>query len=261
MRDREIILVIRRTKEYWLNNSYRQTLNSWLIDIIDLWNQSFKMQIMDFRNRLRDIASSLYLKNKFDKIFLHSHKDTRFWGNITMEEIKLYKNTIFVPIDEDDWIRDCLSDELRNIDTEKTFFAWEWFATIRPEVRKSDRGTKTSFVQSCAWACVGIEPLLKRRNNLYLINNDYSNTYFIYKPLSTKVEHIGSAGLLRKTIKDMPNQRDKWIESLINRMILHIQMESDLSKIFSKEWELYKSLLKELLSSYKYLTSEQKVLL
>ena len=68
---REIILIVRRDKEYWLSNLY----NTRLTDIIELWNKTFAMNIVDYRSRLRDIAAQLYLRNRFDKIFLHSCKD------------------------------------------------------------------------------------------------------------------------------------------------------------------------------------------
>jgi len=221
------------------------------------------MNIMDYRNELRDIASNLYVKNKFDKIFLHSNRDPKALKECTTEiEKELYKNTILIPMDEDDWVSPCLSNELREIETEKSIFVWNYFATFQEKEVQSNKGEeKTGFVQSCSWASVGYDYILSRRNNLYLNKEEYDNIYFIDKPLAVKVEHVGSLGFLRKTIKKLPDDREKWIDNLIEKLLIDIQVESDISQIFVKEWILYKELLRELLSSYKYLTEEQKELL
>ena len=153
-KERDVILIIRRNKEYWLRNEYKNTLNARLIDIMDMWNQSFNLNIIDYRNRLRDIASSLYMKNKFDKIFLHSEKDPRRLRDFILKEEKnLYKDSIFVPIDEDDWICSQLSDELRYLQTNKSIFIWNYFVTFKEKEVKSNNGEGMRFVQSCMGFC------------------------------------------------------------------------------------------------------------
>jgi hypothetical protein len=272
MSGREIILIIRRDKDYYLNNEYKSSLNPWLIDIMELWNESFKMNIMDYRNRLKNIASSLYLKNKFDKIFLHSTMDLRnFKNNVSKNEYKLYENSIFVPMDEDDWIMPSLADELRNIETNQSIFIWNYFNTIsdkeiisdkREKVLKRNQEERNNFVQSCCWATVGYYYILNKRNNLYIKQKEYLNAYFIPKSLAVKVEHVGSIGFLHSIIKGFTNQREKWIENIIKKLVDDIQIEIiDFSKIFREEWYRYKCLLKELLSSYKNLTDSQKELI
>jgi len=242
---REIILIVRRDKEYWLSNLY----NTRLTDIIELWNKTFAMNIVDYRSRLRDIAAQLYLRNRFDKIFLHSCRNLRGYS-ISDEDRCLHRDSIFVPIDEDDWLSPILAQTLREIETDKPIFVWNFFATIRKQEKVSNRGKGiTRFVQSCSWATVGYNYLLQKRNNLFLTEIEYADVYFINSPLAVKVEHIGSLGFLRKTIKKYPEQKDKWMSYLMTKLTCDMQMKVDFAELFKKEWEEYQSLLRELFSS------------
>jgi len=257
MHDKEVILIIRRDRDYWRNDHIN--LQPKYLEIMKFWDLSFKIKIIDYRNKLRDIASSLYLKNKFDKIFLYSSRDAR---NISVsdEERNIYKNSILVATDEDDWLDPSLSNILRNIKTDKNIIVWNCFKTIKTgQVNSNKHKENTRFVQSCSWAAVGYNDILNHRNNLYIKLEEYSNLYFIDKPLSVKVEHIGSVGFLRKIIKNFSN--DKWIDNLIIKLLEDIKIEIDLPEEFVKTWKMYKDLLKDLLSSYKYLTDEHKKIL
>ena len=272
MSQNEIILIIRRTKDYWLKGEYRKgvNLNPCLSDFFDKWNTEFKMDIVSYRNRLRDIAARRYLSSKFDKIFLHSGKDTTaLKGGISKEEFKLYKNSIFVPIDEDDWIDASLADEIRNVDTDKPFIIWDWYCTgYRPEYTHPK--TQYSKFQSCAWACRGYEHLTMARNNLRVnhakgcdcLNNpptDY--IHFINKKLVAKIDHPGSVGQLRKIAKTYRDSDKEWMEAVVKSIIYYIKRDLEWKHLYIEEWNDYKALLKELLSSYKYLTDEYKELL
>lgn len=258
MKSKEVILIVRRNRDYWLSGEYKSSLNPWLIDIMGMWNDLFKMDIICYRNKLRDISSSFYMKNKFDKIFLHFNRDPkRMKESISKEELKLHEKTIFVPVDEDDWIDPSLSEVLREIETDNKLFVWDYLSTIKNGESHSNKGEGMSFVQSCAWGSVGYDYLLNRRNNLY-IKKDYNNVYFINKPLSVKVEHAGSVGFLRKTIKKFPDQRERWVGNLVKKIEEDIKIEIDFPKVFKEEWKEYKCLLKELLSSYNFLVSREK---
>ena len=70
---KEIILIVRRDREYWLTDRYNN-LAPVMLELIEEWNRTFSISFIEYRHRIRDIASSTYALNKFDKIFLHYHK-------------------------------------------------------------------------------------------------------------------------------------------------------------------------------------------
>ena len=127
---KEIILIIRRDKNYWFKNEInRIKIQSYVFRLMEIWDSFFNINIMDFRNKIRDIASSTYMDNKFDEIHLYSHIDPGKIKEKNELKNKLYENSIIIPIDEDDWVNPNLADILRGIKTEEQFFVWNYYKT------------------------------------------------------------------------------------------------------------------------------------
>ncbi len=252
--EKQVILMIRRSRDYWLSNKIdSDKLNLHVQPIIKLWDSFFNLKIMDFRNRLRDIASSTYLNNKFDLIVLYSYIDPN--KEKEQNEIKngLYKDSIIVPMDEDDWINPLFAEELRSIETDKKFFVWNYYKTIReyefePFKNKIGRG----WTIPCSWAIRGHDAFLKRHNHLVVNEKEFSDIYFIKKPLAIKVEHVASVGFLKKVVRKKWEKENEWMNVIVNKIKGDLTVKgNEYPEIFQKQWKEYKNLLEELLKSKK----------
>lgn len=252
--EKKIILVIRRSKDYWLDNKICiDKLNPHVQPIIKLWNSFFNLKIMDFRNQLREIASSTYLNNKFDLIFLHSYIDPNKKNEQNEIKNKLYKDSIIVPIDEDDWMDPSLAEILRNIEADKKFFVWNYYKTIREyEFKSFKNGIGRGWVIPCSWAIEGYSSFLKRHNHLIVNEKEFSQIYFIKKSLTMKVEHIGSVGFLKKVVRKNWGKEDEWMNVIVNKIKGDLTViGKEFPEIFQNQWIQYKKILKKLLDSRK----------
>lgn len=254
----EIILLIRRDKECWIDDKYKHFLWPYMSHIIDIWDASFKISIVDFRKKLRDIAASTYINSKFDKILLHSHIDHRTSGLNFDREKELYSNSIIVSIDEDDWLSTSLPSVLREIETDKEIFVWNCYTTWDGLEKISFPSGSSRIIETCNWGIKGFEQLLTKRNQLN--GEEHSKIHFIRKPLSVRVNHLAMLGMLRnRTKKHSPGTEDKNI--FIQKLTQELSHEINFPEEFQYQWKQYRETLKELLSSYKYLTDEYKELL
>ncbi len=250
----KIILIIRRSKDYWLYNKINSDkLNPHVQPIIKLWDSFFNLKIMDFRNKIREIASSVYLDNKFDLIFLHSYIDPGKTKEQNEIKNELYKDSIIVPMDEDDWVDPSLASILREIETDKTFFVWNYYKTIREyEFEPFKKGRERGWTMPCSWAVRGFDTFLKRHNHLKIKENEFNDIYFIRKPLGAKVEHAGSLGFLTKTVRKNWEKEDKWMNVIVSKIRGDLTISEEKFPIsFQEQFKKYKKLLKELLESKK----------
>jgi len=252
--EKQIILIIRRSKDYWLYNKVcADKLNPHVQPIIELWDSFFNLKIMNFRNQLREIASSTYLNNKFDQIFLHSYIDPNRVKEKDNFKNELYKDSIIVPIDEDDWIDPSLAEILRNIETDEKFFVWNYYKTIREyefESFKNERGR--GWTMPCSWAIKGYNSFLKRHNHLLVNEEEFTQIYFIRKPLAVKIEHVASVGFLKKVVRKNWEKEDKWMSAIVSKIKGDLTVEgNEYPIVFQEQWKKYKKLLEELLESKK----------
>ncbi len=252
--EKQIILIIRRSKDYWLYNKVNSDkLNPHVQPIIKLWDSFFNLKIMDFRNQLREIASSTYLNNKFDQIFLHSYIDpdrTKEQNNLKNE---LYEESIIVPMDEDDWIDSSLAEILKDIGTDKKFFIWNYYKTIREyKFEPFKNGRERGWTIPCSWSIRGYASFLKRHNHLRINEEEFSDIYFIKKPLAMKVEHIASVGFLKKVVRKNWKKENKWMNVIVNKIKGDLTVKgNEYPEVFQIQFKKYKNLLKELLESKK----------
>ena len=252
--ENKIILVIRRSKDYWLDNKIcTDKLNPHVQPIIKLWNSFFNLKVMDFRNQLREIASSTYLNNKFDLIFLHSYIDLNRGKEQNDFKNELYKDSIIVPMDEDDWIDPSLAEILRNIETDKKFFVWNYYKTIREyEFESFKNGIGRGWTIPCSWAMIGYESFLKRHNHLVVNEEEFKKIYFIKKSLTMKVEPIASVGFLKKVVRKNWEKEDEWMNVIVSKIKGDLTVKgNEYLEVFQNQWKKYKKLLKELLNSRK----------
>ena len=161
-----------------------------------------------------------------------------------------------------------MADDIRNADTDKPFIVWGYCSTVKKGEGRYSENAYRRF-HSCAWACRGYKYLVKARNNLRVDDlgfdciNKPSTDYihFIDKTLVAKIEHPGSIGHLRSIAGKYLKQENEWMNYVLKTVIGQIEFDADWKHLFPEEWNDYKILLKELLSSYKYLTDEHKELL
>jgi len=185
----KIILLIRRTREYYLEDKPM----SYLSERRYLWNLFFKLPYIEFKKRLAKIASLTYLANKFDRIYL--------WGEY--EEVNKEGN-IIVAIDEDDWISTSLAEELRNFDFQnKPIVKWQVLnlrcdkSPFLKQVNWDDRPTA-----SCGYAIRSpyrIECIYRAYNIMYHVNKDAIK---LDKVLSVKVDNFASISFLEGQTSD-----------------------------------------------------------
>ena len=251
---KRIILVIRRSKDYWLYSKIGdEAIPLHTQPIIELWNSFFDLNLIDYRNKLREIASSTYLDNKFDQILLHSHISPKKMKNKDDLVNELYEDSIIVPMDEDDWIDPSLADILRNIETNKKFFVWNYYKTIREyEFEPFKEGRGRGWTMTCSWAIKGYNSFLKRHNHLKIKEEELSEIYFIRKPLSVKIEHVGCVGFLKKVVRKNWEKEDKWMNAIVSKIKGDLTVDEEKFPIaFQGQWKRYRKLLEELLNSKK----------
>ena len=107
-----LVLVIRRSREYWIHNHVNllDQLSSEEAELaipkLDWWQRNFPISYVEFRHALRRIAVATYEGNTFDEIIC--------WSDQEAVE-RQPENTFLFPIDEDDWLRPDTSTEIRNL--------------------------------------------------------------------------------------------------------------------------------------------------
>ncbi len=255
--ENKIVLVITRSKDYWYNNkitSYK--VNPWVIHLRELWNSFFNYKIIDFCNDLRDISSSNYLKNKFDEILLYSEIDPKYNDLWLLDKkiIDYHKDSILIPLDEDDWIDPSLASILRGIETDKTFFVWNYYKTIRgyefEPFKNNERGRGWTIPSS--WAVRGFDNFIHRDGHLKIKENEFNDIYFIRNPLGVKVEHAGSLGFLTKTVRKNWGKEEEWMNVIISKIRGDLTVEgNEYPEVFQDQFKKYKELLQKLLKSKK----------
>jgi len=252
--EKQIILIIRRSKDYWLYNKIGdEAIPLHVQPIIELWNSFFNLNLVDYRNKLRTIASSTYLDNKFDQIYLHSYIDPRKMKDENDFKNELYEDSIIVPMDEDDWIDPSLSEILRNIETDKKFFVWNYYKTIKEhEFEPFKKGRGRGWTMTCSWAIKSYNSFLKRHNHLKINEQEFSQICFIRKPLSVKIEHVGCVGFLRKVVRKNWGKEDKWMNAIVSKIKGDLTIdEGKFPIVFQEQWKKYRMTLEELLNSKK----------
>ena len=250
---KEVVLVVRRNRDYWLNGKItKTTMNPCLMKVLEWWDSFFNFKIMDFRSKITDLASSTYLKNRFDQIILHSGIIPRHDFDQNFNRGELYKNTIIVPMDDDDWIDPCLANTLRDIDTYKKFFVWQCFKTNAGNVYLPFRkGRGRGWTATCTWAIVGHDEFVKRHNHLKVNEEEYGQIYFIDKPFTVKVEHPASVGSIRSAFRRYPDDYKKIMEDIVNRIDININVELEVTEPFKEQQQKYLELLWKLRKSIK----------
>lgn len=253
MAEVDVILVVRRTREFWLHNRMDCTINSTVQKMIEMWNASFGLKFIEYSNRIRDIASSTYMDNKFDRIFLHSHNNPIKISNKQEEIIKMsfLSNAIIVPMDQDDWISLSLAEVLRGIETNKDFFVWNYYVTwCGKKYMPFKSSRKKAWTGSCSWAIRGYNHFLERRNHLAIPEEKRSEVFFIEQPMAVKVDHGGSLGCLKQIVRRNFKKENEWIKILITKIQQDLKVGGEEIPVeFQKQWIAYKTLLKELLLS------------
>lgn len=249
---RKIILIIRRSKEYWLHNKICDyKINQYVFPIFGMWDSFFSLKLMDYRNKLRDIASATYLDNKFDHIILHSYIDPckNEYDDIDSDA---FEEDIIVPMDEDDWISFRLANILREAEIDKKFFVWDYYKTFKEDIYKPfEHGIGgRGWTMPCSWGIVGYELFAKRHNHLSLNEDEFNDVYLIRQPLAIKVEHVGSIGFLKKVVKNNFGNESEWMNSIVKKIKGDLLITGKKYPVeFQKQWKDYKMLLEELLES------------
>ncbi len=249
--EKRIILVIRRDKDYWLygKESHYHMNNNDVKKLRDMWDSYFNLKFIDFRLQLEAIASSNYLDNKFDEIHLYSAIEPRKIKDELYDKLELYNSDIIVPVDDDDWIDPSLAGILRNIETDKKFFVWDYYKSWREErfaEYQTPKGTWATI--TCAWGVRGWNSFLERHNHLKLSEEEYSQTYSIKKPLSLKVDNLSSLGFLYKIVSKRKGREDTWINSIVKKLEADLKITGENHpKSFQEQFKSYIKLLKKLL--------------
>lgn len=246
--------MIRRTKDYWLYHKTSRYFmnNNDVILLRKMWDSCFNLKFIDFNLSLRKIASSNYLENKFDEIHLYSHIQPPRIKNELYNKSELYNNDIIFPSDEDDWIDPSLAETLRNIETDKKFFVWNFYKTWNEEkLGPFEKTNGTITTTTCAWAVKGWTSFMERHNHLKLMKEEHSQFYFIKKPLSIKVDHLASLGFLYyKVTSKRKGREETWIDIIIKKAERDLKITGkNFPEIFQNQFMLYKNLLQELLDS------------
>jgi len=234
----KIVLIIRRNKNYWLNNKIDHSCiandyrSNFILQMIQVWNFCFKMKYIDFRIRLRDIAFPTFERNNFDDIIMYFDED---------KYNSLEKGTLIVPIDEDDWFSLYLVENLRKIQEPFNSVYWD------THFREADGELNTNSNQKkCSISCAYGMKVPCSFNVIKYHAYAKKNGYYLSKFLSFKNQNISSLSFFHfmartLTIKQIIEMLKKNINNTNNT---NIYLEE-----YKQEHILYKELLKELLES------------
>lgn len=235
-----IVLQIRRTPGYYLRNEYNLTYIvqsdnelSYVVECIKIWNFCFKMQWMDFRKRLREIAFKTFSRNDFNDIIMYYDRE-RFSS--------LPKGTLVIPIDEDDWLSPNLVRELRNVEDPFETIRWDndkKYSRYEPDnypefIRKHASSCNYGVKIPCDYNIIRWHSLFKKKEAFYLP-----------KKLSYKHSNISSLSVYYELMS-----RGFTFKKLMNDVIDEIG-KYEYPEEYKKEGYLYEELLKELLDSRK----------
>ena len=225
-----IILVIRRSREYYLNDR----VTPWLDRQVSVWNFFYKLPYITFRHRLCDIASLTYFPNKFDKIYLWARDDEYKEMNI--------EGNIVIAVDEDDWISSSLAGHIRDIDFESEVVKWNC-ANINTSQAIIDWGwLPLNYCASCSYAIK-----TPHQNVMNIANNVWMGRYQgpvqkIDKLLAVKVDNFASLSWLENETVD------SMLTTMQKREI--VKMAAPIQE-FELQVKLYNELLSELYDSCK----------
>ena len=239
----KIVLIIRRNKEYYLDNNinldkilrnplWKQSVQN----MIKTWNFCFNMKYIDFRIKLRNIAFRTFEKNDFDEIIPY----------FNMKKYNtLKKGTLVIPIDEDDWLSPNLTKTLRKIKEpfEKVYWDITYKTTKFEPESQTLKNNNSNYTYSCAYGIKVPHPFVVLKWHYYFKKE---KAYYIPKVLACKHTNIASLS----TFHDMAKQKNTLID-LINFAKYQISNPTIYSKEFKKEGNLYKKLLQELIDSCK----------
>jgi hypothetical protein len=138
--------MIRRSRDYWLNgvvNLLDQLSEEEAVIArpkLDWWQRTFPMSYLEFRRALRKIAIATYDENSFDEILC--------WSDREAVE-RQPENTFLFPIDEDDWLSPCASQEIRRLLVQSPDIC-RW-SVARKQFNGVFAINPSSFVESCGY--------------------------------------------------------------------------------------------------------------
>jgi len=236
----EIILLIRRDKEYWLHNrmsfngvvdqKFEREIWKWLI----VWNLFFKMRYIEFRKRLAEISSLSYPQNNFDDIIM-------YWDEDKLNSLE--PGTLIVPMDDDDWFSPNLVKNLREIKEPCKGIYWDQYVKdISGRFEHRNRMVSDHIVDSCCYS-------LKTPCDYDFIKNHWSfskdNLHYIPKRLAVKIESLACLSVLYQLDVNVSNCK-KFIKEKLKE---EIRSTCAIPEEYKHQIALYKDLLKELLES------------
>lgn len=237
-----IVLLIRRDKEYWLHN--KMSFNGVVLQKFEkaikkrsfMWNLFFRMKYLEFRKRLAKIASLSYSQNNFDDMIMYMDRD---------HIDSLEPGTLIVPMDDDDWFSPDLVKILRKIKKPHEQIYWDQYTKRTNGVIEQKDRCGDVKIDSCCYALKAPCNYLDlwghwrlRRKNMYHIPHALALKVETWSCQSVNcsrpIESITISGfkrhLVEETTKDL-NSSDVFPEE------------------YSNQVRLYKELLKELLES------------
>lgn len=179
--NRKIILVIRRTQDYYL---YGKVM-SYMREYQYAWNMFFNLQYIEFRKRLSEISVMSYMYAGFDKIY--------FWQNDKIYRDINKRGHIVLSIDEDDWINRSIVQELRKFDFQDMSVAMWRVIHLRCKPDPLIYYAKLKETPSCGYA---IKALYDMRLSQRSYRMHYSSTRKDYikldKILAIKLDNYSS---------------------------------------------------------------------
>ena len=237
----KIMLVIRRSKDYWLNDkidtgkilSLSPYLQGRADQAIVMWNICFKMQYIDFRKKLRNIAWKKVEENSFDDI--HEYFDIN-------EIKKIEHGTLVIPIDEDDWISSELTNTLRALGlSPKKGVHWE--------ILKHCDGVflhkRLACAESCGYGFIYPVSRLKLCDHQSIRDKSIFDCY-IPKVLALKKHNISSLSKLRHANARHAISLKHYFVKQINEQLSEVDT---VPMEYKKQEEEYLELIKELKES------------
>lgn len=242
----KIVLLIRRDKDYWLNNrmTYNGALTPFFGKSIKVksfgWNLLFRMKYLDFRKRLSYISSFSYSPNKFDDIIPYLDRD---------RINNLEPGTLIVPMDDDDWFSPDLVKNLRKIKDPGRGICWDQYVKYSDgNIKHQNRhiGKRINEIDSC---CYGIKCPCEYDHLRFHWEMTKDNMLYMPERLSIKIEAISCISVLIKIQMNNSIILAKYCEWLIRELKKDIGSSDIFPEEYSNQGRLYKELLKELLES------------